>query len=318
MKFELSTGAVLATAVLATAALAQEQQPAPQAPVVSDKPTFVLSMPTSIPFVLRDNLVTIDTIVNGQRQQSVLDSGAAAMIVDQGFARNIGLIEGQSAGDVAGGGAQTQQLYPVDISSLIAGPLRFDHVPAYSVNLEQLSSSAGFPINLLIGAPAFKYGAVTVDYKRSRVTFGPSGSTGKCAAPIPLAIVDDAPVIEVELRHTLDSKPIRLKLVVDLGTRHSALMIAGPFVRSETGKALMRSGVAQQVGHGIGGEMQGRVSRVAELRLGQTSIANMEVALTAGSPTFEAGIVDGTLGVPFWKEGVITFDYPAKSLCIER
>jgi len=310
MGFELFSGAVLAVA-----ALTQTQQP----PVAAgDKPIIASSKPASVPFELRDNLVTIDSIVNGRTQRAVLDSGAAALIVDQGFARHIGLGEGQSVGDVGGAGEQAQQLRPVEVASLSVGPLRFNHVPGYSVNLEQLSASAGFPVNLLIGAPAFKYAAVTVDYRRGRVTFGPSGSTGKCAAPIPLAIVDEVPVVEVELRHTLDSTPVRLKLVVDLGTRHRAMIIGGPFVRSETGKALLRSGVSQRIGHGTGGEVQGIVGRVAQLRIGQTSIANMEVALASGSPTFEAGIVDGTLGVPFWKDGVITFDYQAKSLCIER
>lgn len=311
MRFELFTGALLAAFALAV----QAQTPPA---VVGDKPMFAPSGPATIPFELRDNLVTIDTVVNGRTQRAVLDSGAAALIVDQGFARHVGLNQGQSVGDVAGGGEQAQQLHPVEISSLSVGPLRFDHVPGYSVNLEQLSSSAGFPVNLLIGAPAFKYGAVTVDYRRNMVTFGSTGSTGKCAAPIPLAIVDEVPVVEVELRHTADSKPVRLKLVVDLGTRHRAMIIGGPFVRSETGKALLRSGVSQRIGHGTGGEVQGSVGRVAELRIGPTRIANMEVALASDSPTFEAGIVDGTLGVPFWKDGVITFDYQANSLCIER
>jgi hypothetical protein len=95
-------------------------------------------------------------------------------------------------------------------------------------------------------------------------------------------------------------------------------MVGGPFVRSEKGQALMRSGASKQVGHGTGGAVQGSVARVAQLRLGQTSVADMEVALTSGSAAFETGLFDGTLGVPFWKGGVITFDYQANSLCIDR
>jgi hypothetical protein len=130
--------------------------------------------------------------------------------------------------------------------------------------------------------------------------------------------VHDAPVIEVAVRTTPDAAPIHLKLIVDLGTRHHALMLGGPFVRSAAGKALMQAGVAQQVGHGIGGEVQGSVSRVAALQLGKASIADVAVALTSAAPVFEAAGVDGVLGVPFWKSGVITFDYPARTLCIER
>ena len=92
----------------------------------------------------------------------------------------------------------------------------------------------------------------------------------------------------------------------------------GPFVRSEAGKALIASGKVQQVGHGTGGQVQGSVAAVAELRLGGTVFPGVEAALSSGVKAFEIGLFDGSLGVPFWKAGTITFDYPAKTLCIER
>ncbi|MFS0773335.1 aspartyl protease family protein [Sphingomonas sp. 1P08PE] len=281
-----------------------------------DRPVRLPARPVQVPFVLQDNLVRIEASIDGKRQQVVLDSGAAATIVDQAFARAHGLIEGRSVGDAAGAGATAQALRPVRFSSLAVGPLRFEQLDAYSVDLSHLSASAGFPVNLLIGAPAFKYGAVTVDYPRRRVTFGPSGSAEKCAAPIPLAIVDDAPIVEVQLRPTPGAAPVRLRLLVDLGTRHAALTIGGPFLRTDAGAAMMRSGVARQVGHGIGGKVQGSVARVDELRIGPSTLRKLDVSLTSGVPAFETGVVDGSLGVPFWQSGAITFDYPARTLCI--
>lgn len=310
---------VFAAAALAQGALAQQQEvPDPAQPSASDRPRRAPAGPTSMPFELRDNLVTIDTVINGRKQRAVLDSGSGALIVDRAYAKTIGLGEGQSAGDAAGAGEQSQQLRPVSVASLDVGPLRFNQLPGYALNMEQLSLSAGFPVDLLIGAPAFKHGAVSVDYRRRVVTFGPSGSMGTCAAPIPLTVVHDVPVVEVALRPTPGAEATRLRLVVDLGTRHRAMILGGPFVRSAAGQALLRSGVAQQVGHGIGGQVQGSVGRIAELQLGTASIADVEVALVPVVPAFEAGGVDGVLGVPFWKEGVITFDYPAHTLCIER
>lgn len=285
---------------------------------VNDAPTIAPSRPASIPFKLRDNLVTIDTIINGRRLSAVLDSGASYMVIDRGMVQKLGLSEGASVGDVAAAGSQAEQLRPIDIKSLIVGPLRFDHVPGHTVNLGQLSASAGFPIQLLVGAPAFKHGAVTVDYRRHRVTFGPSRSAPACAAPIPLNVVDNVPVAEVEMRTTPQADPVRLKLVVDLGTRHNAMMVGGPFLRSEAGMALMRSGREQKVGHGVGGAVQGNIARIAELHAGALQVADVQVALTAGASAFEAGIVDGSLGVPFWEKGVVTFDYPAKQMCIAR
>ncbi|WCT73060.1 retropepsin-like aspartic protease [Sphingomonas naphthae] len=283
-----------------------------------DAPIRAPSRPVSMPFVLRDNLVTIDTLINNRPQRAVLDSGAGSLVIDRSMVRKLGLGEGTSVGDVAAAGGQTEQLRPIDIESLTVGPLHFAHVAGHSVNLGQLSASAGFPVELLVGAPAFRHGAVTVDYRKRRVTFGPSGSAPACAAPIPLRIVENVPVVDVDVRTTPGAEPVRLKLVVDLGTRHNAMMVGGPFLRSEAGLALMRSGRARKVGHGVGGAVQGNVARIAALQAGAFQAADVEVALTSGAAAFEAGIVDGSLGMPLWGKGVITFDYPARQLCIAR
>ncbi|WP_300112433.1 aspartyl protease family protein [Sphingobium sp.] len=324
MKFGLVLAALLATGVWTGPAnsqnsSSQDKQEQWQSEANDRyRPAHAPGKPASIPFKLRDNLVAIDVTLNGRRQSAVLDSGSGALVVDQRTTTALGLAVKEPIGDAAGAGAQAQQLRPVEIAALNIGPLGFKELPGLSANLEQLSSSAGFPIDLIIGAPAFKYGAVRVDYRKQLISFGPSGSLGKCAAPIPLTIVSDIPMVEAEIRTMPNADPVKLKLVVDLGTRHQALMIGGPFVRSEAGKALIASGKVQQVGHGTGGQVQGSVAAVAELRLGGTVFPGVEAALSSGVKAFEIGLFDGSLGVPLWKAGTITFDYPAKTLCIER
>lgn len=272
----------------------------------------------SIPFRLRDNLVVVDVKINGRSQPAVLDSGAGALIVGRGLAKTLGLRHGRADGEVAGAGPQAQQLIPTTISELRVGPLKFGDVPAQVVDLGQLSSSAGFPVELLIGAPAFKSGFVRIDYRRRLVTFGPSGGGAPCAAPIPLSVVHDVPVVEAELRSKREAAPVRLRLVVDIGNRHRALMIGGGFIRSQAGRDFASSGTAQQVGHGTGGGVQGSLARAAELRLAGIVLQDVEVALTPGVAAFEESGLDGAIGVPVWQSGAITFDYAAGRLCIER
>jgi len=276
------------------------------------------SQPQVIPFELKDNLVRIEVEVNGRKHSGVLDSGAGAILVDRQVSAGLGLQEGSPAGDAAGAGAEAKALMPVTIARLVAGPLAFADVAGYAMDLGHLSSSAQFPVDVLLGAPAFKYGAVSVDYAHQQVTFGPSGSGVECAAPIPLDVVHDAPVVELEVWPSLDQPPVRLKVLVDLGTRHGALVLGGPFVRSEVGKALVQGGVSKQVGHGVGGEVQGTVARVAEVRAGTTRFGALDVSLTSNVPAFEQGVIDGTLGVPLWSGGVIAFDYPRRQICITR
>jgi len=308
---------LVASQIIPLTAVSAQQPASPDvAAETGDKPVEMPVKPTSTPFKLLDNLVVVETTISGRPHSAVLDSGAGGLVMDKAFAQEAGLTEGQDVIDAAGAGTQAQELRPTIVPDLRVGPLRFERLPAYAGDLTQLSASAGFAVNFLIGAPAFKYGAVTVDYARRRVTFGPSGSAGRCAAPIPLTISNDAPVVEAEIRPTADARPVRLRLLVDLGTRHHALAIGGPFVRSEAGLVLAKSGVQQKVGHGVGGSVQGTVVQVEELRLGGMRIQGLKAALTGEIPAFEAAKIDGTLGVPLWESGVITFDYPAKTMCI--
>ncbi|WP_237561574.1 aspartyl protease family protein, partial [Frateuria defendens] len=157
------------------------------------------SDPQAIPFELKDNLVRIEVEVNGRKHSGVLDSGAGAILIDREVSGKLGLQEAGSIGDAAGAGPEAKQLLPVTIANLVAGPWAFANVAGYALDLGQLSSSAQFPVDVLLGAPAFKYGAVSIDYANQEITFGPPGSAGKCAAPIPLEVVHDAPVVEIEV-----------------------------------------------------------------------------------------------------------------------
>lgn len=115
-----------------------------------DRPTKKPDKPVSIPFKLRDNLVALAVTLNGRRQSAVVDSGSGALVVDQRTTAALGLAMAESIGEIAGAGAQAQQLRPIEIADLKVGPLGFEKLPGLSANLEQLSSSAGFPIEVII------------------------------------------------------------------------------------------------------------------------------------------------------------------------
>lgn len=309
-----------ATASTSLPALAQESR-SPQ--ISKGLPTAPAARTDSnssltIPFQVRDNLIVLTITVNGRPQTAVLDSGSGALVIDDKVATQLGLGAKKSVGEVAGAGAEAQQLRPVEVASVVVGPVQLQRHIAYAVNLTQLSTSAGFPIDVIVGAPAFKDRVVTIDYRRKLATFAPSGSAHSCTAPIPMTIVHDVPVIEAALQPTEGAEPIRLKLVVDLGTRHNSLMLGGTFVRSAAGKAMLERGVPKQVGHGTGGPVQGTVTRAASIGIGPIRVAQQDVALTAGVGAFNAAGFDGSLGVPFWNQGSITFDYGSNVICIER
>jgi hypothetical protein len=46
-------------------------------------------------------------------------------------------------------------------------------------------------------------------------------------------------------------------------------------------------------------------------------VDGLKVALTSHVEAFKAGLVDGTLGVPLWARGVVTFDYTRQQVCFD-
>ena len=184
------------------------------------------------------------------------------------------------------------------------------------MDLSPLSTSAGFSVELLLGEPVFAHQIVQIDYHTSRVEFTSAGEKMVCDEPIPMTLSHGVPIVEAELQTDAASPPKKLRLIVDLGTRHFAAMVGGSYLDSPEGRRLQQRATPEQVGAGVGGAVTGSVVRVASLAVGGQRQDYVPVALTRQVRAFETGGADGTLGVPFWKTGSITFDYAHGSICL--
>lgn len=270
-----------------------------------------------IGFTLQDNLVRLPAQIDEQKATVVLDSGTSVLLLDKGFARWSGALQEKAVGNGLGGGQGAQTFYPAKIKSIRVGAFSALEPAAYAMDLGALSESAGFRIDALIGQPAFAERYIKIDYPKRRVKFGPIGEAAECAAPIPLKIVNGAPVAEVQFWPSAGTGPITLSMLVDLGTRHSLALIGGPFLKTDIGRQLLKSGKVQKLGTGVGAEIEGVSIQAQRLELGGHSIQDPQVSLSDQVKVFEAGVSDGSLGVPLWERGVITFDYAHETLCLE-
>lgn len=270
----------------------------------------------SIPFKLQDNLVHVTTSINGQPLSSVLDSGTGGVILNYSTAEHLRLVKRHAVGSAPAGGDDDQPLTPVLVDVLKLGPMQLSPVNGFAMNLHTLARSAEFPIDALVGEPAFEKGIVKIDYLASKVTFRPSRAIPACRNAIPLKIVNGTPVVEVALQSKSGGVPVVLHLIVDLGTRRFAAIIGGPFLDSDVGRSLLKSGHPQQVGAGTSGAVAGVAVRASELQVGDHHFQNLEIGLTKDVDAFKLGFADGTLGAPLWNRGSITFDYPNRRLCL--
>jgi hypothetical protein len=269
-------------------------------------------------FRLDDNLVHVSASVNGAPVSAVLDSGTGGVLLDLAAAERLHVVQGASSGSAVGGGSGAQQLFPLKISNVEVGGAQLSNVSGFALDLQRLSKSAGFPIEVLVGEPLFGSHIVKINYPARVIELQPSESSVTCRAPIPLTLSNGVPLAEVTIRAVKDGPSLSLHLIVDLGTRHFAAMIGGPFLKTAAGKTLLKTGLQQQIGTGTGGMISGTIVRVPELQVGEKRYSELEVALTDEVKAFETGFADGSLGVPLWSSSVVTFDYPHHSLCIEQ
>jgi hypothetical protein len=171
-------------------------------------------------------------------------------------------------------------------------------------------------VQVLLGQPLFADWTLRVDYPGRLITFLPGGQTAECSDPIPFVPVGGVPVIAVRLQATPSSELRTLHLVVDLGTRHMR-RFGGPFLETTDGEALQKMGATKQLGTGTGGGIEASEATLVRLEVGKLRVDGLKVALTSHVGAFKAGLVDGTLGVPLWAGGVVTFDYTRQQVSLD-
>jgi hypothetical protein len=270
----------------------------------------------AMPFDLKDNLVHVPAKVDGRAVSAVLDSGAGQVIIDRTAAKRLGISVAEPAGSATGGGGGPQALFPITLSDVQVGSVTLSKLPGFAVDLEPLSKSAEFPVEALLGGPIFSGRRIDINYRTRQVTFDPPESI-TCKNPIPITVSNGVPIVEVSVRTKADEKPRKLHLIVDLGTRHFAAMIGGPFLESDSGTLLLKGAHIEHIATGTGGVVNGSVTQISEMTIGDQRFREVRVALTKEVKAFQIGFVDGTLGVPLWSTGGIAFDYPNRQVCLD-
>ncbi|MGB6611568.1 MAG: retropepsin-like aspartic protease, partial [Acidobacteriaceae bacterium] len=203
-----------------------------------------LGQQTAVPFQFQDNLVRVPVTLNGQIFDAVLDSGTGGLGIDYAFAQSLHLDIGASIGMVPGGG-QPEPMYPVILDHLDFGPEHLSFTPAVAVHLSHLTASAGFPVHLLLGLPVFRQNILRVDYPARTLTF--LAAPPPCTDPIPFTLYGGTPLVAATVVAMAGGAPRALHLIVDLGTRHAAVLLGGPFLETADGQTLQAAGHAAQL-----------------------------------------------------------------------
>jgi predicted aspartyl protease len=179
----------MSAALIATPTLAQQRQSA------SSSLSFVRGVVSVDPQVQGQwidleegygGLIVIPIMLNGQRLMAMLDTGAPTIMVDADWAIRHGITYHayEKVGSMGGGRSVQIGIAPMD-SLRIAGVHQTGGAMEIG-DLKPLSSTAGGPIDALVGADFLSVYAITLDFDNHRIRFQPSGSPRPAGSVVPI------------------------------------------------------------------------------------------------------------------------------------
>jgi predicted aspartyl protease len=201
--------------LLASASALQAQQP-PADPAATDIKFTARFVPRDqrhpASYELANGTATIKALVNGREVWVMLDNGASMTLIDEAFARSLGLqtVPLAGAGLFTATGRLERSRVTERVDIVIPGQVSMQ-APVVAANLAGVSAITDRPISLVLGKEYFKVMLFMFIPRSREVHLRASGSLQIRADTPYLVLQDESPQIEV----MIDGRPV--VLTIDLG-----------------------------------------------------------------------------------------------------
>jgi hypothetical protein len=303
----LTLSVVLVLSLAAATGRAQQTAPAP-------------SIIASIPFEMVTRHIVLQVKVNNSRPLSfVFDTGDRVGIVDIERAKELGL---KLSGQVKIGGAGSNQLNGSLVEGsnwTLPGLAGFSQPIRLAMPLGDLAARFGHDFDGIVGSEFIKQFVVEVDYQarvlrlHDKAKFNYTGS----GEILPIQLNGQGhPILDGEVT-PIGSEPFKGKFVLDLGSGGS-LALHSPVVASRKlldGKLKTIKAIGTG---GAGGQANGQIGRVAELKIGKFKIPNPFTMFSEDkSGAFANTDLSGNIGQQIAGRFKIFLDYGNQRIILE-
>lgn len=251
----------------------------------------------------KDDLVFVEAEVGGARGLFLLDTGAAATVLDPRFAQAAFVHLGRPR-EIEGRGG--------DVGARQAAPVRLTLEDGVSARLEpvvtdlsEASRAMQVPLAGILGEDFLQRFEVTIDYRDQRLYVGAPAADPPDAAPLRFG---DTPYVAATA--VLDGRGAGGEFEIDTGSN-----TAVEFWRGFAREHLAGARGSRDVGLGVAGESVIERGRIDALEIAGRTIAGPEVNFA--DDTRPADARDGYAGViggPAWRGLILTLDLPNRRM----
>lgn len=277
----------------------------------------------AFPFKLVRNLVVVQTYLNNKGPYNfVLDTGVGILLItDPSLIDSLDISQRRSI-EVQGLASNERMEAWVTPSVMVSiDKVYCPSVPAAILKKDffGLSAYAGMPIHGLLGYEFFSSFGVKFDFMNMMIVVTPFSTLKplRNSERIPLSIEDRKPYIRAKIDMP-DKRDFPVKLIVDLGAGHPLLlenMISGYI-------GMPNRFIVANLGVGLGGPINGYLSRIDTLTLGKFHLTGVITSFPAKDESKVDYVYkikrDGNLGIGVLKRFTVLFDYNGGSLYLRK
>jgi len=241
-----------------------------------------------------------------------LDTGAYANIIDEEYARALGVpLLGQ--GRLFGANGSTESARVRGLSIALPG-VRMENQSFTTTPLQFMSPPTGLDVKAILGYDVFTRFIVEIDYAGGEMRLHDPAHyryRGK-GASVPITLRENHPYVRAQIKMP-DGSMAEGEFVIDAGSP-ATLMLAADFAAAH-GLPENLEHKLQGRGTGVGGELRTQAARLPGLRLGPYQLNDPVVIFPTAEIT--APGTAGNIGGGLLRRFVVTFDYQRMRMTLE-
>ena len=262
----------------------------------------------TVPLLDDGSRIACRVSVAGKMYAFLIDSGSGNVLLDTRVAKDAGLGE-QGALEVRGA-VRSGGMHVAHLPRLTIGTAALDDLLVSTIDLGP--ATGNMRIDGILGYPFFASSLVQLDFAHHVMRFGPPGSFVPGGDRIDLDTDREIPEAVFRINGNVDAP-----FIVDTGNSGEVLLYA-PFVDAHPRVApAVGAGASSYVG--IGGADRTYSTRLAEFRLGSTTIPGQSAdVIIAKNGAFADRVDAGNVGLGVLRKFVVTFDFANHAMYLER